>query len=69
MVQEDLTLIIMILLEINQRVFFKFNIKKFDEIEEIKFLYENGLIKIDTEGFEYEVLEGAKSFIKHNKPI
>ena len=48
---------------------FQINIKKFDEIEEIKLLSENGLIKIDTEGFEYEVLEGAKSFIKHNKPL
>ena len=46
---------------------------KFDLDKGIYGTYEfpekNGLIKIDTEGFEYEVLEGAKSFIKYNKPF
>ena len=29
----------------------------------------NSIENINTEGFEYEVLEGAKSFIKHNKHL
>ncbi len=41
-------------------------IKKLDDLSEItKF----DLIKIDVEGFEYEVLKGGETKIKQNQPI
>lgn len=44
-------------------------VKRLDEVEEILFLPEVNLIKIDVEGFELKVLRGGHDLLKRHKPI
>lgn len=44
----------------------KIHIKKLDEIAAIQQI---DVIKIDVEGFEFEVLKGGKNKIRQNKPV
>ncbi len=45
-------------------------VKKFDFIfKKKKFLNKIDFIKIDTEGYEYEIILGMKKFLKKNNPI
>lgn len=54
----------------NNFVFEEIAIKKFDSIFKKKnILNKIDFIKIDTEGYEYEIILGMKKFLKKNNPI
>lgn len=54
----------------NQKeVFYEVDINSLDNLIGLFPKVGNSLIKIDVEGWEINVLEGAKSFISNNKPI